>query len=154
MHSKTFHTFTCVWIFSSFVTFVFIIANFAGQEPTAYVAMSLNTAQFFPKSNPKTPLPFLCGTKRVPDTASADAAAGGAAAAAGGAVAAAGSANVAEQHKVVDVRAADITQVGLDTKARPEETMITCKEGWERFEDKCFKVWFCLYIGLTKYSFF
>ncbi|KAK3729838.1 hypothetical protein RRG08_058156 [Elysia crispata] len=116
--------------------------NYTGQEPTAYVAMSLNTAQFFPKSNPKTPLPFLCGTKRVPDTASADAAAGGAAAAAGGAVAAAGSANVAEQHKVVDVRAADITQVGLDTKARPEETMITCKEGWERFEDKCFKAFY------------
>ena len=88
------------------------------------MALSLKSIQFFPKSNPKTPLPFLCGTKRVPDTASA--------------AAVAGEASLAEQHKVV--RAADITQVGLDTKARPEETMITCKEGWERFEEKCFKV--------------
>ena len=105
------------------------------------MALSLNSIEFFPKSNPKTPLPFLCGTKRVPDTASATAAAGGAVAAVGGAAAAAaGSASLAEQHKVMDVRAADITQVGWDAKARPEETMLTCKEGWERFEDKCFKV--------------
>ena len=137
--------------------FFFGFSLSAGQEPTGYVALSLNSAQFFPKSNPNVVLPFLCGTKRVPDTASAAAAAGGAdaggaaaavggaAAVAGGAAAAAGGANIAEQHKAVDVRAADITQVGMARKTiglHPPQ----CDEGWESFLDKCYKVCFSVYL--------
>ncbi|RUS69842.1 hypothetical protein EGW08_022394, partial [Elysia chlorotica] len=89
--------------------------NYTGQEQYSYAALSMDSAQFQPEANPKRTLKFLCETPR---------------------------ATVKKSDDAGPVRDGLLTGRGTDEDTGPEGMPTQCEEGWEQFDNKCYKAFF------------
>ena len=84
-----------------------------GQEPTGYVALSLVDLHFIPETSPNKVLPSLCRAARRSPGVDANQTVEGGKGGAGG---------------------------ELNEKQHPPKIHTKCREGWDSFEGKCYKV--------------
>ncbi|KAK3729851.1 hypothetical protein RRG08_058166 [Elysia crispata] len=91
-------------------------ANQTEPDVPMWVALNLSNGQLVPKTNPMEKLPYLCGTRRNYHVSKSSAAA----------------------NPNYPVKT-EINKAQMDTREDASLTMTTCRQGWQSYEEKCYK---------------